>query len=219
MFGFLKDIFSSESTAKAKTQRLKPSKKRRGIELLDDGWHETNFPYQATILNIQRANKSYGSTCEIAIRYIENGKYKDFIRLVNPNTKTFSFSNYHGLTLDDVTDSPAFPAVWNDLSTYFTNKNVVVYFADSHMKALTKTLERNHISIPEMNEIDLYDYFLKYHDSWESYSLDSVAEHLDTRSYPDAHNVKRTLTTIYEILEIMQQKQPGRLKKWFDIKK
>lgn len=215
MFGFLKKLFSSESATKTNTQRPKSPKKCRAIELLDDGWHETDFPYQATILNIQRANKSYGSTCEIAIRYIEDGKYKDIIRLVNPQTKTFSFSNYHGLTLDDVADSPVFPAVWDDLSPYFSNKNIVTYFADAHMKALTKTLERNHIAIPEMKEIDLCDYFWEYHDSWKSHSLDSVAEHLDIHSYPDAHNVQHTLDVIYEILEIIQQKRPGRLKKLF----
>lgn len=215
MFGFLKKLFSSESATKTNTQRPKSPKKCRAIELLDDDWHETDFPYQATILNIQRANKSYGSTCEIAIRYIEDGKYKDIIRLVNPHTKTFSFSNYHGLTLDDVADSPDFSAVWNDLSPYFIHKNIVTYVADTHIKALIKTLERNHIAVPEMKEIDLYEYFWKYHDSWKSHSLDSVAEHLDIHSYPDARNVQQTLDVIYEILEIMQQKRPGRLKKLF----
>ena len=177
-----------------------------------------NFPYQATIFNIQRANKGYGSTCQISVRYIENGQYKDIICLVNPKVKSFSFSNYHDIKPEDVADAPVFKDVWPKIEPYFTGKNVITYYADAHLRALQATLKKNHISEPEMCFIDLYDYFCERHDSWESLSLDSVAEKLDLESYPSAKHPKATLDTITEILEVMYEKRPGILRKLLDIK-
>nr|DAZ68602.1 MAG TPA: DNA polymerase III [Caudoviricetes sp.] len=214
MFGFFKKMFSPNPASPEKARR----KTFTQNEILNDDWHDTTFPYQATILNIQRANRSYGSTCQIAIRYIENCKYKDYIRLVKPNTKSFSFEKYHGITQEDVADSPNFSDIWETIQPYFNNKNIVTYFADSHIKALKTTLNKNHIPLPSMNVIDLYEYFSEYHENWNSLSLDFVAEKLNTNSDPNPKRAKYTLDTINELLEIIYKKRPGRLKKMFNIK-
>ena len=176
------------------------------------------FPYQATIFNIQRANKGYGSTCQISVRYIENAQYKDMIYLVNPKVKSFSFSNYHDITPEDVADAPVFKDVWPKLEPYFTGKNVITYYADTHLRALQSTLKKNHIPEPEMHFIDLYDYFCERHESWKSFSLDYVSEKLDLDSCPSAKHSQDTLDTIMEILEVMYEKRPGSLKKLLGIK-
>ena len=181
-------------------------------------WHPVKFPYQATIFNVQRANKGYGSTCQISVRYIENEQYKDMICLVNPKVKSFSFSNYHDIKPEDVADAPTFKDVWPKIEPYFAGKNVITYYAGAHLKALQATLKKNHIPEPEMHFIDLYDYFCERHDSWESLSLDSVAEKLDLDTFPSAKNPKATLATITEILELMYEKRPGILRKLLNIK-
>lgn len=229
MFNFISHFFSSDPEKKEKRlaekeerDRLRAQRKHdqriASKQVLSDEWHPVNFPYQATIFNIQRANKGYGSTCQISVRYIENGQYKDIICLVNPKVKSFSFSNYHDIKPEDVADAPVFKDVWPKIEPYFTGKNVITYYADAHLRALQATLKKNHISEPEMCFIDLYDYFCERHDSWESLSLDSVAEKLDLESYPSAKHPKATLDTITEILELMYEKRPGILKKLLGIK-
>lgn len=229
MFNFIRNLFSSDPEKKEKRRiekeeraRLRAQRKHdqriASKQVLSDEWHPVNFPYQATIFNIQRANKGYGSTCQISVRYIENGQYKDMIYLVNPKVKSFSFSNYHDIKPEDVADAPVFKDVWPKLEPYFTGKNVITYYAGAHLKALQSTLKKNHIPEPEMNFVDLYDYFYDHHDSWESHSLDFVAEKLDLDTFPNAKNPKATLATITEILELMYEKRPGILRKLLDIK-
>lgn len=229
MFNFISHLFSSDPEKKEKRRaekeerdRLRAQRKHdqriASKQVLSDEWHPVNFPYQATIFNIQRANKGYGSTCQISVRYIENGQYKDIICLVNPKVKSFSFSNYHDIKPEDVADAPVFKDVWPKIESYFTGKNVITYYADAHLRALQATLKKNHISEPEMRFIDLYDYFCERHDSWESLSLDSVAEKLDLDTFPSAKNPKATLATITEILELMYEKRPGILRKLLNIK-
>lgn len=229
MFNFISHLFSSDPEKKEKRQaekeerdRLRAQRKHAqriaSKQVLSDEWHPVNFPYQATIFNIQRANKGYGSTCQISVRYIENGQYKDIICLVNPKVKSFSFSDYHDIKSEDVADAPAFKDVWPKLEPYFTGKNVITYYADAHLRSLQATLKKNHIPEPEMCFIDLYDYFCERHDSWESLSLDSVAEKLDLDTFPSAKNPKATLATITEILELMYEKRPGILRKLLNIK-
>mgnify|MGYP000019503347 FL=1 len=229
MFNFISHLFSSDPEKKEKRRaekeerdRLRAQRKHdqriASKQVLSDEWHPVNFPYQATIFNIQRANKGYGSTCQISVRYIENGQYKDIICLVNPKVKSFSFSNYHDIKPEDVADAPVFKDVWSKIEPYFTGKNVITYYADTHLRALQATLKKNHISEPEMHFIDLYDYFCERHDSWEFLSLDSVAEKLDLDTFPSAKNPKATLATITEILELMYEKRPGILRKLLNIK-
>lgn len=229
MFNFLGTLFSSdpekeekrriEKEERAKLRTLKKHNQRiAGKQLLADEWHPVKFPYQATIFNIQRANKGYGSTCQISVRYIENAQYKDMIYLVNPKVKSFSFSNYHDITPEDVADAPVFKDVWPKLEPYFTGKNVITYYADTHLRALQSTLKKNHIPEPEMHFIDLYDYFCERHESWKSFSLDYVSEKLDLDSCPSAKYSQDTLDTIMEILEVMYEKRPGSLKKLLGIK-
>uniref|UniRef100_UPI004027BC8E exonuclease domain-containing protein n=1 Tax=Dialister sp. TaxID=1955814 RepID=UPI004027BC8E len=229
MFNFLGTLFSSdpekeekrriEKEERAKLRTLKKHNQRiAGKQLLADEWHPVKFPYQATIFNIQRANKGYGSTCQISVRYIENAQYKDMIYLVNPKVKSFSFSNYHDITPEDVADAPVFKDVWPKLEPYFTGKNVITYYADTHLRALQSTLKKNHIPEPEMHFIDLYDYFCERHESWKSFSLDYVSEKLDLDSCPSAKHSQDTLDTIMEILEVMYEKRPGSLKKLLGIK-
>lgn len=229
MFNFLRNLFSSDPEKKEKRRaekeeraRLRAQKKHNqriaSKQVLSDEWHPVNFPYQATIFNIQRANKGYGSTCQISVRYIENGQYKDMIYLVNPKVKSFSFSNYHDIKPEDVVDAPVFKDVWPKIEPYFTGKNVITYYADAHLRALQATLKKNHIPEPETRFIDLYDYFCERHDSWKSLSLDSVAEKLDLDTFPSAQNPKDTLDTITEILELMYKKRPGILRKLLGVK-
>lgn len=229
MFNFISHLFSPAPEKKEKRRAEKEERDRLRVQrkhnqriaskqLLADEWHPVKFPYQATIFNIQRANKGYGSTCQISVRYIENEQYKDTIYLVNPKVKSFSFSNYHDIKPEDVADAPAFKDVWPKLEPYFTGKNVITYYADAHLRALQATLKKNHISEPEMRFIDLYDYFCERHDSWKSLSLDSVAEKLDLDTFPSAKNPKATLATITEILELMYEKRPGILRKLLNIK-
>lgn len=222
MFNFLSNLFSSDPEKKEEQSQLRAQKKHNqriaSKQLLTDEWHPVKFPYQATIFNIQRANKGYGSTCQISVRYIESGQYKDMICLVNPKVKSFSFSNYHDIKPEDVADAPAFKDVWPKIEPYFTGKDVITYYADAHLRSLQATLKKNHIPEPEMRFIDLYDYFCERHDSWESLSLDYVAEKLNLDSYPSAKHPKATLDTITEILELMYEKRPGILRKLLNIK-
>ncbi len=229
MFNFISHLFSSDPEKKEKRRaekeerdRLRAQRKHNqriaSKQLLADEWHPVKFPYQATIFNVQRANKGYGSTCQISVRYIENEQYKDMICLVNPKVKSFSFSNYHDIKPEDVADAPTFKDVWPRIEPYFAGKNVITYYAGAHLKALQATLKKNHIPEPEMHFIDLYDYFCERHDSWESLSLDSVAEKLDLDTFPSAKNPKATLATITEILELMYEKRPGILRKLLNIK-
>lgn len=229
MFNFISHLFSSDPEKKEKRRaekeerdllraQRKHNQRIASKQLLADEWHPVKFPYQATIFNVQRANKGYGSTCQISVRYIENEQYKDMICLVNPKVKSFSFSNYHDIKPEDVADAPTFKDVWPKIEPYFAGKNVITYYAGAHLKALQATLKKNHIPEPEMHFIDLYDYFCERHDSWESLSLDSVAEKLDLDTFPSAKNPKATLATITEILELMYEKRPGILRKLLNIK-
>lgn len=227
MFNFISHLFSSDPEKKEKRRaekeerdRLRAQRKHNqriaSKQLLADEWHPVKFPYQATIFNVQRANKGYGSTCQISVRYIENEQYKDMICLVNPKVKSFSFSNYHDIKPEDVADAPSFKDVWPKIEPYFIGKNVITYYADAHLKTLKATLKKNHIPEPEMHFIDLYDYFCERHEGWASHSLDFVSEKLELSACPDPMHAQSTLSTITDILEMLQNEHPKVMKKLLD---
>lgn len=154
MFNFISHLFSSDPEKKEKRRaekeerdRLRAQRKHdqriASKQALSDEWHPVNFPYQATIFNIQRANKGYGSTCQISVRYIENGQYKDIICLVNPKVKSFSFSNYHDIKPEDVAEKlnlDSYPSAKHPKATLDTITEILELMYEKRPGILRKLL-------------------------------------------------------------------------------
>ena len=113
-----------------------------------------------TALSIQIANKNSASICQLALLVVENGKniYKKTF-LIKPPTKNFSFSNYHGITLDTVKNAPTLNIVWDEISKYIINHNIIVFNIYKTAKRLNDALAKYGIEAPSCKYIDIRSLF------------------------------------------------------------
>lgn len=83
-------------------------------------------------LDFETANGYRDSVCSVGLVIIENMIITEkFYSFVNPMTKYFNkyCVNAHGLTYDDVKNSPTFDVVWNDVDKLIGDSPIVAHNA------------------------------------------------------------------------------------------
>ncbi len=123
---------------------------------------------KVTYFDVEYANSHNQSICQIGLvcedfatgepYYPERGIY------INPEDHfDDNCVRIHGITADDVKDCPSFPDIWKDIEKYFTNTVIIGHnVSASDLSALSKTLQRYHLDIPEMYYACTLDIARKY---------------------------------------------------------
>ena len=154
-----------------------------------------------TALSFQLANKNSTSICQIALLSVENGKniyQKTF--LLKPPTKNFSFSNYHGITLESVKNAPTLEIVWQEISKYI-NEHIV------------ESLKKYNIEAPSCQYIDIRSLFPN---NMEHQSYEDLANAVDYWSC-DLNGNSAEIVSFYNfVIEKRVEENSRLLKKAFN---
>ena len=167
-----------------------------------------------TALSFQLANKNSTSICQIALLSVENGKniyQKTF--LLKPPTKNFSFSNYHGITLESVKNAPTLEIVWQEISKYINEHIVIVYDIYKTAKRLNESLKKYNIEAPSCQYIDIRSLFPN---NMEHQSYEDLANAVDYWSC-DLNGNSAEIVSFYNfVIEKRVEENSRLLKKAFN---
>lgn len=103
-------------------------------------------------LDFETATESRCSICQIGITIVKNsGIIENKAWLVKPEGNRYSLFNtmIHGITPKDTENSPSFPEIWPEISSYLNGNIVVAHNASFDMYVLKESLE--HYSLPWPN--------------------------------------------------------------------
>ncbi|MEY8000686.1 exonuclease domain-containing protein [Clostridium sp. Mt-5] len=107
-------------------------------------------------IDFETSNNEYSSACSIGIAAVKNNEIckKEYF-LIHPPTLDFDKKNIsiNGITPKDVKDSPLFPEVWNNISTYFDENIIVAHNAAFDMSVLKNCLLQYKIPMPNFKYI------------------------------------------------------------------
>ena len=109
-----------------------------------------------TVIDVETPNGKNDKLCSIACINVKDGKStKEYYSLINPESN-FSPVNtkIHGISQNDVLNSPTFPDVWNQIHSYFEETCIVAHNANFDISVICKALEFYSIPIPSINFID-----------------------------------------------------------------
>lgn len=142
---------------------------------------------KVTYFDVEYANSRNKSICQIGLicKNIESGSeyYPSLNLLINPEDSFDSVCmNVHGITSRMVKDQPTFPEVWGTIEKYFTNTVIVGHnVASADLDALTKTLKRYNLDVPELYYVCTLKLAKKYIPKFavENYRLDTLCNYYD----------------------------------------
>ena len=78
-------------------------------------------------IDFETADYWRDSACAVGLVLVENNRItKTYHRLIRPPRKEFVFTNIHGLTWNDVRDSPTFGQMWPELRDFIDEADFLV---------------------------------------------------------------------------------------------
>ena len=101
-----------------------------------------NFIRDFAAIDFETANQCRSSVCSVGIVIVKNGEITDKLySLIYPRPDYFSYWNtqVHGLTMLDVENAPAFPAVWQKIAPRLAGLPLVAHnspFDEGCLKAV-----------------------------------------------------------------------------------
>ena len=104
-------------------------------------------------IDFETANEKRNSACAIGLTTVRNGEIVDsFSRLIRPPELRFSFwnSNVHGLTENDVKNSPTFAELWPEVLPLLENQLVIAHNAAFDLSVLRYSLHAVSVPVPRL---------------------------------------------------------------------
>ena len=138
-------------------------------------------------MDIELADRILPSYCSITIlQWHDNNITGVFHTLLNPECDVESFfENRHGLTNDDLKNSPMLREKWVRIYDILEGKTVFIHNANSVMNGLLKRTSADYLNIPDFTFIDTTSISRRCFPGLDNYKLPAVAEAL---SITDRHN-------------------------------
>ena len=121
-------------------------------------WKETYMSYSYVALDVETANDFRGSVCSIGLVKFKDGNIVDtFYTLINPEEEFDDFNIFiHGITPEDVLDSPTFPEVRKSIVDFIGSDIVVAHFAQFDMGALKDVYQKYELDFDNIEYICSY---------------------------------------------------------------
>ena len=137
-------------------------------------------PKEFVVIDFETANKSPDSVCQIGMVTVENGriiKEKNF--LIRPPYRNFIFSHIHGITYDDVKESPTFGELWTEIKGEIEGSTIAAYNLIFDWRCLTSTLNYYGIPRPSCEAFDVMANVKNIAEmNFENYKLVTIAKEL-----------------------------------------
>lgn len=138
-----------------------------------------------TYFDVEWANGKNKSICQMGImcENYENGEpiYPERNIYVNPEDRFDEICmRVHGICAEMVSDKPTFPEIWKKIEPCFIKSIIVGHnVASADLDALTKTLQRYNIDIPELYYVDTLEIARAYIPSFavENYSMGTLCKY------------------------------------------
>jgi len=104
--------------------------------------------------DFETANLQRQSVCEMGIAVVENGQITETRSWrICPTPNLFHPGNVrvHGITANDVAESPKFDTMWAEAKPYFEHANVVAHNASFDMSCLRHVLSQYDLAFPTLS--------------------------------------------------------------------
>jgi DNA polymerase-3 subunit epsilon len=141
-------------------------------------------------IDFETAKYSRESACSVGLVRFAGGQEADtFYSLIRPPVLYIrpDFTEIHGLTVDDVRDAPAFPAIWESQMLPFIGKTpLVAHNAPFDMGVLRAVLQWYELAIPRLRYFDTLGLSRRIWPELESHALTSLGAAFDI--HYNAHN-------------------------------
>lgn len=113
-----------------------------------------------TAIDFETATGYRNSICQVGLVQIKNGiviQEVDFLVQPPDNYYWNRFTAIHGIAAKDTLNSPTFEQIWDQISTYIENQNVVAHNGFGFdFPVLDKTLLHYSLTIPNYNKFCTY---------------------------------------------------------------
>ena len=142
-------------------------------------------PKNFVVIDFETANTCPDSICQMGIVTVENNLIVDRQNfLIRPPYEEFSFTNIHGITLNDVKNELTFGELWSRIKNYIEGHTIVAYNLSFDLNCLLATLSRYEIPYLNFNAFDVLAnvracrYFDCELSEFKNYQLVTVAKKL-----------------------------------------
>ena len=152
-----------------------------------------------TALDFETANDNPDSVCSIGLIRVENSVIVDsFYSLVHvPNTPSFQYEYFHGISPDMVKDAPTFDQLWPKISRFFCD-NVVAHFASFDRRCLLALLNKHNLTHKPFNNYCTWRIAKRLLWQYRSLKLNKIAEIFDIKF--EHHNALEDARACAEVL-------------------
>ncbi|HAU38942.1 MAG TPA: DNA polymerase III [Phycisphaerales bacterium] len=137
-----------------------------------------------TAIDFETANASRNSACAIGVAVVEAGRIVQAASwLIRPPTLDFDPFNVsiHGITADDVKDSPTFDELWCEIGPSLAGKPVVAHNASFDISVLRHSLDEYRVPYPQLDYYCTCNFCRAVWPGQIAYRLDVMADLLGIR--------------------------------------
>jgi DNA polymerase III subunit epsilon len=162
-------------TANGVKTRATPPKERIGLDFpLTGGIDFTAFDFET-------ANQSRSSACALGVAVVRAGLIiHTQTWLINPQTKSFRFTDIHGITYDMVKDEPHFGELWQEIKPLFKGQRVVAHNGSSFdIHVLYALWEKFNIAPVSVKLVDTLYVSRSKWSHFENHKLGTICNELD----------------------------------------
>ncbi|SER39690.1 3'-5' exonuclease [Salipaludibacillus aurantiacus] len=164
-------------------------------------------------IDFETASRQRGSACAIGlVHVVEDEIAEERYSLIRPRDPYFDpfCEKVHGITWEDVKDSPTFEDLWPELSGYFQNNLVIAHNASFDISVLRHALDQYNIAYPAMEYNCTVSIAKKTWPEFYNFKLNTIAHHLDLQfehhhALEDARVAARILMKASEIHNAFEQ--------------
>jgi DNA polymerase-3 subunit epsilon len=128
-------------------------------------------------IDFETANSQRNSPCEIGLTFVLNKQIVDTKSwLIKPLQNEFDYfnSSIHGITPEDVANSPEFDELWPEIKPLIENKFLIAHNASFDFSVLRKTLETYNIPYPTLKYSCSYIFSKKLWPRLPAYDLKTL---------------------------------------------
>ena len=142
-------------------------------------YRQQNLPHTPLVaIDFETADYGADSACAVGLARVENGRVVDTLySLIRPPRRRILFTWVHGITWEQVRDSPTFAELWPQLASFWEGATgLVAHNAPFDRRVLLACCEAAHIPQPELPFVcTLRESRRRLH--LPSYRLDSLCDH------------------------------------------
>ena len=120
--------------------------------------HYSLVPKNFVVIDFETANDFKNSICQMGIAVVENNSIimtRSF--MIRPPYEKFTNTEIHGITFEQVKDSPTFEQLWPEIKIFIEKQVVAAYNVPFDISCLLSTLKFYKIRAPKFSTFDILE--------------------------------------------------------------